>query len=290
MTDISIRTFLTILETGSISAAAEVLYMSQPAISKRMKQLEEELGYQLFYRDKGIRNIQLTEDGRIFASNAEKILALFATVQRTPEKKQPETLHLSLPSVLDDAFIKTAFDRLQLDFPNYHFILHTRHSYDAYRNIENGTLDIAIVTRLRHHTKVNFIPILHEGYVLLTRNDFYIQKETIKSSDLNPEMEILMPWNFSYANWHTYWFGEDARPFVKIDRLSLVSYFMKSNQHWALVPISTAYSLCEDASLTIRKLEDGPPELILYMIQKKQPNTFDLLQKFAPYFSQETTK
>lgn len=70
----------------------------------------------------------------------------------------------------------------------------------------------------------------------------------------------------------------------------LTFYLRQMKLKWNIrLPISTAYTLCEDTSLTIRKLENEPLELILYMIQKKQPNTFDLLQKFAPYFSQETT-
>lgn len=57
MTEREIEAFLTIVRTGSISAAAEVLYVTQPALSRRIRALEQELGYQLFIRKKGLRNV-----------------------------------------------------------------------------------------------------------------------------------------------------------------------------------------------------------------------------------------
>ena len=70
MTEREIEAFLTIVRTGSISAAAEVLYVTQPALSRRIRALEQELGYQLFIRKKGLRNVGLTAEGKAFLSLA----------------------------------------------------------------------------------------------------------------------------------------------------------------------------------------------------------------------------
>ena len=72
MTEREIEAFLTIVRTGSISAAAEVLYVTQPALSRRIRALEQELGYQLFIRKKGLRNVGLTAEGKAFISLAER--------------------------------------------------------------------------------------------------------------------------------------------------------------------------------------------------------------------------
>lgn len=55
--------FLTVAREKTISRAAEVLHLSQPTLSKQLKELEEELGVTLFIR--GNRSITLTEDGFI---------------------------------------------------------------------------------------------------------------------------------------------------------------------------------------------------------------------------------
>ena len=68
----SIKTFLVVIEKQSFSLAAESLYLTQPAISKRIASLENELNCQLFDRIK--KQIILTEAGRIFLPHAQAII------------------------------------------------------------------------------------------------------------------------------------------------------------------------------------------------------------------------
>ncbi len=58
-----IQTFLAIKETHNISKAAGMLHRTQPAVSQRLLQLEDELGIQLVTRHKGHKNIALTALG-----------------------------------------------------------------------------------------------------------------------------------------------------------------------------------------------------------------------------------
>ena len=68
----SLRTFITTAELESFSLAAEQLYLTQPAISKRIAALEEELGAKLF--DRIGRHVSLTEAGRTLLQRARIIL------------------------------------------------------------------------------------------------------------------------------------------------------------------------------------------------------------------------
>ena len=67
-----LKYFLVVATERNISNAAKILYVSQPALSKQLKNLEEELGVILFKR--GNRNITLTEDGVYFLTKAKEIL------------------------------------------------------------------------------------------------------------------------------------------------------------------------------------------------------------------------
>lgn len=69
-------TFLTIVSTNSVSRAAEQLYVSQSSVSKRLQQLETELGVSLIVRKKGTRGIELTPAGLSFLPMAEQIIEL----------------------------------------------------------------------------------------------------------------------------------------------------------------------------------------------------------------------
>ena len=75
------KIFWTIAEEGTISQAAEVLHLTQPTLSRQLKELEEELGTELFVREN--RKMILTEAGYFLKSRAEEILDL--TNQTTQE-------------------------------------------------------------------------------------------------------------------------------------------------------------------------------------------------------------
>ena len=66
--------YLTVVREGTISAAAQALHVAQPSLSRQMKELEEELGAELFER--GNRKITLTEEGMILRKRAEEMVHL----------------------------------------------------------------------------------------------------------------------------------------------------------------------------------------------------------------------
>ena len=72
-----IEIFLEIVQSRNITKAAEHLFLSQSVISTRLKKLEEELGYELFTRSKGVREMELTRQGREFVSIAVRWKNLF---------------------------------------------------------------------------------------------------------------------------------------------------------------------------------------------------------------------
>lgn len=77
--------FLTVARERTISKAAEVLHLSQPTLSKQLKDLEEELGVQLFIR--GNREISLTEDGVYLQNRGKEILSLVDTTTTNLQKR-----------------------------------------------------------------------------------------------------------------------------------------------------------------------------------------------------------
>lgn len=78
-----LRYFTTIVEEGTISAAAKKLYISQPPLSMQMKLLEKELGCMLFER--GQRHIQLTEPGKLLYDRANKLLKMESSMRQDIE-------------------------------------------------------------------------------------------------------------------------------------------------------------------------------------------------------------
>ena len=70
-----LKYFLAVAQAGSISGAAEALYITQPSLSRQMQNLEREVGGALFERGK--RRITLTERGKLLKKRAEEMLELY---------------------------------------------------------------------------------------------------------------------------------------------------------------------------------------------------------------------
>lgn len=79
--------FLAVAREQSISGAAKFLHLSQPTLSRQLKDLEEEFGKQLFIR--GNKKITLTEDGILFRKRAEEIIEL---VRKTESEMTSENI------------------------------------------------------------------------------------------------------------------------------------------------------------------------------------------------------
>ena len=81
MTNQDIETFFAVLDHGTMTAAAEALYITQPSLSARLKSLEDQVGAPLFHRGKGQRRITLTDAGQHFLPLARRWQNLLSETQ-----------------------------------------------------------------------------------------------------------------------------------------------------------------------------------------------------------------
>lgn len=100
---IELETFLAAAETLNLTKAAETLFVSQSTVTHRLKKLEEELQYKLFFRQKGKRSVILTLRGEEFMSIAKRWIALYQEMELL---KHNVSKSLSIASV--DSVILTA--------------------------------------------------------------------------------------------------------------------------------------------------------------------------------------
>lgn len=95
--------FIAVAEELNFSRAADRLHMAQPPLSQQIRQLEEELGFQLFHRTK--RRVQLTEAGHIFLLEARQVLqSLDQAVQAGRQASRGEVGQLSIGFVSSAAY------------------------------------------------------------------------------------------------------------------------------------------------------------------------------------------
>ena len=108
------KIFLAVAEHGSISAAAQELYLSQPAVSSHIGRLEEDLGIQLIIRQRGVQKIALTQAGQAFIPVAAQYIEADKTLMRFRESFDRKTLRLTSGVYVHDYIVTPIAGKLLL--------------------------------------------------------------------------------------------------------------------------------------------------------------------------------
>lgn len=285
MTETEIEAFLAVVNTGTISAAAESLYITQPALSRRIHALEEQLGYTLFIRNKGVRSIELTPEGTAFVGLAKKWQALFAESKDLPEAlDNKHELNFGITGSMCTYLMPSTFDKFIKMYPECHMNIHQYHSEECYRHLEEGSLHFAIVGKEMFSKDIATVPICKSDFKLVCSRT--VAAENLHPSKLNVAGEILIPWNSEFTIWHDYWFGNTSRPKVWLDMASLLEHFIKEEDVWTVAPGYIASYLSERFGLQVYDLVDAPPEMLIYALHPKG-QVGDYAQKFLQILKNE---
>ena len=186
--------FLAVAREQSISGAAEFLHLSQPTLSRQLKDLEEELGKQLFIR--GNRKITLTEEGVLLRKRAGEILELV--------KKTEQEIALSDDTVAGDIYIGAgetdairviakAAQQLQRKYPEVRLHIASGDAADVVEKLDKGLIDFGVLFDPQELSKYNYLKIPEKDTwgVLMRRDAALAQKACIRPEDLWDKPLIL---------------------------------------------------------------------------------------------------
>ncbi|MEY7999920.1 LysR family transcriptional regulator [Clostridium sp. Mt-5] len=269
MTALEIDAFLMVVKTGSITAAAEQLYVTQPALSRRIAALEKELGYSLMERGRGIRSIKLTERGKAFVAIAYKWKILWGETNKISKLDSNLNLNISAIGSLLTYIFPSVFQKFLNGNQGLSLSIQNHHSYEAYSFIESELTDIAFISDAMYSKNVETIPAFREHMVFVAGKNVQIPTK-IHPSKLDVAHEIKIPWSPQFDVWHDYWFNAFAKPRVILDQMSMMEYFLDSQDNWAVVPISVAIRIAKAVDIEICEIKDGLPDRIIYYILGKQ--------------------
>lgn len=266
MTTPEIEAFLTIIKAGSISAAAEKLYVTQPALSRRITALEKKIGYALFLRGKGIRTIELTPEGKAFLPIAEKLMGIWKDTQEIGNLKDMKSLSLSAIGSVITYLLPNVFKTFMATYPECALDIHNYHSFESYQYVESGEIDLAFIANPFHSTDVKTTPAFMESMHLITSLNL---EEPVSPEHLDPSGEIRLPWNPEYDQWHDFWFKPYAKSRVKLDQITLIDKFLDDPHTWVIAPTYIADRLLTNPQLHTYKMVDPPHDILIYHLTKK---------------------
>lgn len=151
-----LHTFVTIVDTGSFTRAADRVFKTQSAVSMQMRRLEERVGKQLFAKDG--RGIRLTAEGEKLLNYARRIIRLNnEAIAAFDDNRLEGTLRIGTPDDYADRYMPEIIGRFAKTHPNVELYIVCEPSEDLAEKLSRGELDIALVT---HHPKVRISDVV----------------------------------------------------------------------------------------------------------------------------------
>lgn len=269
MTYQEIQVFLAVVKTGSVSAAARSLYITQPAVSRHIRGLEEELGCQLFMRGRGRRQVDLTAEGKDFIAVAHKWSLLWQETREIIAKDYQHILNVASVGSVSSYLLPEIFRRFLNQTPGCKLTFHNYHSRESYDYVEQGLIDLAIISDDMYHPSVETIPAFREPMVLIASPQAHFPHK-VQPTQLDPSKELRCPWNPEYDLWHTFWFSPAVSPRAELDQMSMLEHILLWADSWTIAPLSVGRSIEKKCPVTIHQLENGPPDRMIYYLLGRQ--------------------
>ena len=188
-----LRAFYYTANSGSITRAADRLFITQPAVSLQIKALETQCGVLLFHRTK--KTLQLTESGKRLYQVAIKIFSLVGEAERILSEESKfisDPLRIGSTKTLVRHFLAAYISRFRKAFPKIQIQVDEGSSEEMVKSLLENRNDLAIVGRLPYHEQLKAVPFIQDELVLLAAPGHPLcSKENVCIEDLKGENLIL---------------------------------------------------------------------------------------------------
>lgn len=184
MTIRHLKIFIAVAETGSMSTAANRLYLTQPTVSQAIHDLEEHYRVQLFQRLH--KKLFITEEGHQLLELALMAVGNFDSLELTMQHFQ-ERIHLRIGASLTvgTCLMANIISDLENEYPKMDIYSFVSNTAEIEQKLLRRELDVAVVEGIIESPQLTTIPIVEDSLVLVCgkNHDFY-QKEVVYASEL----------------------------------------------------------------------------------------------------------
>lgn len=178
-----LRYFLTVAREGNITKAADVLHVTQPTLSRQLKDLEQELGKKLFIR--GSHSVILTDEGMLLRNRAEEIVNMVDKLEAefsSMEETIGGDVYIGGGETEAMKHIARVAKDVQLRYPNIRYHLYSGNEEDITERLDKGLLDFGILIQPANISKYNYLnmPAKDVWGVVMTKDSSLAVKESIQ--------------------------------------------------------------------------------------------------------------
>ena len=158
-----LKYFLAVAREGSITGAADFLHLTQPTLSRQLKDLEKELGQKLFIR--GSHNITLTPEGMLLRKRASEIIEM---VEKTESEFNSISeiiggdIHIGCGETDAMKDVVEVMNDLTHDYPDIKFHIYSGNAEDVTEKLDKGLLDFGVLIQPIDLSKYDHIALPHK--------------------------------------------------------------------------------------------------------------------------------
>lgn len=269
-----LKYFLAVAREQSFSVAAERLYLSQPTLSRQLKELEDELGKPLLVRSN--KGVTLTEEGMILRKRAEEIVELMDKTEQEVRQSSDNvsgTVYIGAGETYAIKLISDTAHKLKEDHPDIQYSFFSADGTTVLEKLDKGLLDFGLVFQQTDRTKYDAVEIpLHDTWgVLMRRDEPLAQKETVTIEDI-AGLDLIIPRQPNHSTRISDLVSKYA-PHAHIAAEYNLIYnasVMVSEGMGVAVTFDRLINVSGDSELCFRRF-DPPQEAVCYFIWKRYP-------------------
>ncbi len=250
--------FLAVAREESITRAAEALHMTQPPLSRQLKDLENEVGKQLLIR--GSKKVTLTEDGMLLRKRAEEMIALIEKTKSELSSSDENIIgEIYMGSGETEAVstIAKVAKNLQKEHPLIRYHIYSGDAEHIVERLDKGLIDFGLLVEPFDNSKYDFIrlPVKDTWGVLMRKDSPLAEKESICAEDLW-DKPLIISHQTTISNEMFAWLRKDISQLNIIATYDLIynaSRFVKMGFGYAIT-LDKLINTSGDSNLCFRPL------------------------------------
>ena len=291
MTISQLRYVIIVASSSSMNEAAKKLYISQPSLSTTIRELEEEIGIDIFLRSN--RGVALTPQGEEFLGYAKQVVEQYELIERKYISGEKQKKHFSVSSQ-HYAFAVNAFAEMvkQFGMDEYEFAFYETRTFDVIQDVKNFKSEIGIlylndfnrkvIVKMLDEAGLEFHPLIDcDAYVYMCKEHPLADKKELSMEDL----DVYPCLSFEQGNNNSFYFAEEMmstyqyKQFIKIcDRATGLNLMKGLNGYTICSGI-----ICEElngSDYIAIKLKDNTDKMTVGYIVRKNMTISELGHKY----------
>jgi DNA-binding transcriptional LysR family regulator len=194
-----LKHFMEVADQKNFTKASSAIHLSQPALSKAVKRLEEELKVELF--DRSARKLELTDAGKIVYNQGMKVFSTLndlTTLLDDLMNLPTGEIKIGIPPLIGTLFFPFIAKEFHKHYPNISLELVEHGAKEITASVEEGKVDLGIIVLPADEKKFMIYPFIQEEFVLYTNTNHHLaHRESVSLNELHEEKFILFSKSFA---------------------------------------------------------------------------------------------